>query len=805
MTQTASYSLKSFTVMFLDHRGNRIGNPQTVGYKQAAIPPEPQNIPNGYSFVKWDNPNYNEVVSDMTVRQVIAWENPDFLVATSIESLTRNEAGDGYNVTVKIKGHPTKNASGKIIASLKTGDAGLLSEKMVSASVENFTKSAQPGNPDDDLIENIFVPYRGIITKAEVEVVGVLTDANTGVSDKTGAPIAAKAVITIDLNDQWSDWQTQDPGTNHEFVEGPVTRWHEKTREVKTSTTASLTGYDLYDTVKDVSAWSAWSRTNPASAANREIESRWVAPKYKTQYNYWGYRATKNGGNLYHFCDYLGKSIHGVTFSRRETGWQDNTLAFTSRSAQYCSHCGKTSYGYYGNYYYWVDTRQVQTAGGYYEYRYQDTTTTYYFEKWSDWSDWNYNGSTPAETSFKKVQTEQIYRYKDNLSTQQFYHYKRYKYLNMGNGNYYYTYTPAIVTDTLGYPGEWEYYRVPDAELAVLTVDNGITVYKTDNGDQWYQADVNNLGEFTQYIINETREDVNGKEISISGALAYSANKSAVIMVYKNYNTDPTEDQLEYIDHITLGANGEYALTFRPKEDPSRETGDFVVVVGVEGAVAPVYVETIYAPLPVYEVLFIDDNGEEIAKQMVHKGQAAELPEAIAKEGYTFIGWDRAATNVQTDLTVKAMYEKNTYSVVFIDWDNEFFDTVTFEHGDALVYPQEIEPNDGRLFTGWSKTDSDETVTTVTQNMIVTAKYDLAKYTVTFFDSDGIILKTQEVTHGEAADLPTQAIKSTEFQTFAFLERRHGIYNRRLIRLSGHAVCGRRSRPGGFSERRNIF
>ena len=61
-----------------------------------------------------------------------------------------------------------------------------------------------------------------------------------------------------------------------------------------------------------------------------------------------------------------------------------------------------------------------------------------------------------------------------------------------------------------------------------------------------------------------------------------------------------------------------------------------------------------------YTVTFVDGlTNETISTVKVEEGKAATAPEAPAHEGYTFKGWDKDLSNVTTDLTVTALYEKN--------------------------------------------------------------------------------------------------------------------------------------------------
>ena len=156
----------------------------------------------------------------------------------------------------------------------------------------------------------------------------------------------------------------------------------------------------------------------------------------------------------------------------------------------------------------------------------------------------------------------------------------------------------------------------------------------------------------------------------------------------------------------------------------------------------------------VYTVTFEDYDGFELKSEKVAEGEAATAPAEPTREGYHFTGWDKAFTNVQSDLTVTATYAINTYTVTFYDKDGTTkLTSETVNHGDAATAP-EYNEYEGLHFTEW-----DKEFDIITSDLDVYAQYAVNIYTVTFLDWDETILKTEQVEHGNDATAPVDPIR----------------------------------------------
>ncbi|MBR6035246.1 MAG: leucine-rich repeat protein [Paludibacteraceae bacterium] len=148
-------------------------------------------------------------------------------------------------------------------------------------------------------------------------------------------------------------------------------------------------------------------------------------------------------------------------------------------------------------------------------------------------------------------------------------------------------------------------------------------------------------------------------------------------------------------------------------------------------------------------VTFLDKDGNLIEEQYVVKGEGAVAPEAPEVEGYHFTGWDKAFDNITGDLTVKAVYAINTYTVKFYDHSDNVISTQTVNWNEAALEP-ELAAWEGHTFTSWS-VEFDH----VKSNLDIKPIYDVETYKVTFVGFDGeTSLKVENVQYGQGATAP---------------------------------------------------
>ena len=146
-------------------------------------------------------------------------------------------------------------------------------------------------------------------------------------------------------------------------------------------------------------------------------------------------------------------------------------------------------------------------------------------------------------------------------------------------------------------------------------------------------------------------------------------------------------------------------------------------------------------------IVKIQDEDGSIYKENVVFSDLFTL--SLQKEGYTgrlyrdadFLKPLTKDSKVKNGDTVYVKWTINSYTVTFMD-GKTVLKTEKVQHGSAATAP-EVPKKDGKTFKEWDKGFS-----TVTSDLIVNAKFETKKFTLTFINFDGTTVDTAEVEYG---------------------------------------------------------
>ncbi len=138
----------------------------------------------------------------------------------------------------------------------------------------------------------------------------------------------------------------------------------------------------------------------------------------------------------------------------------------------------------------------------------------------------------------------------------------------------------------------------------------------------------------------------------------------------------------------------------------------------------------------------------------------AEIP-TPEKKGYTFAGWNAQipATMPAEDMTITALWTKNTYSVTFVDYDGSIISSATYLYEEEITAPA-LPTEDGYTY----KWDKEVPAKMTDENITITAVRTANEYDVVFDANtgawaDGSSVKSVPVEFGSAIIAPESPAK----------------------------------------------
>lgn len=165
-------------------------------------------------------------------------------------------------------------------------------------------------------------------------------------------------------------------------------------------------------------------------------------------------------------------------------------------------------------------------------------------------------------------------------------------------------------------------------------------------------------------------------------------------------------------------------------------------------------------------IVKIQDEDGSIYKENVVFSDLFTL--CLQKEGYTgrlyrdadFLKPLTKDSKVKNGDTVYVKWTINKYTVTFKDGKDVLATFTNVRHGDTVTAP-EVPEKDGKTFVGW-----DKPFDKVTSDIIVNAKFETKKFTLTFINFDGTTVYTEEVKYGASIEEPfDKADKAATYDT----------------------------------------
>ena len=317
--------LLSGLIMF-DANGGNVNETSRIITMGTPVTNLPIPSKTGFDFTGWFTENNIQITENTVLPSakntylIAKWSAKSFCISWE------NEAG--YSVLVERISSPNSDAG---TGSIRNGDAVYYGDELSVTYVKSdYYRIVSSGSK--------MITVRADITPKDIFAI-------TELNSISGWVVASEVPFGAEIVDR--KWEY----TKISYIE---------------STESDMDGWNLIDSRYTWSAWgpmSEWSNSYVSSNEYVEVETRWVEPTFRTEYNYSRYNeyniAThgKRGWNgptqgywNDHYCQYY-----------EERGWSDDKLAYTFSDSGY--NC-------YGGNWYNEETRQVEVTKGYEQYRY---------------------------------------------------------------------------------------------------------------------------------------------------------------------------------------------------------------------------------------------------------------------------------------------------------------------------------------------------------------------------------------------------------------------------------------------------
>ena len=159
-----------------------------------------------------------------------------------------------------------------------------------------------------------------------------------------------------------------------------------------------------------------------------------------------------------------------------------------------------------------------------------------------------------------------------------------------------------------------------------------------------------------------------------------------------------------------------------------------------------------------YTITFDTAGGSEVPSITQDYGTAITPPAAPTRTGYTFAGWDRESPTTMPagNMTITAQWQVNQYTITFKPENGGQDIVIKQDYGTAITAPANPTKT-GYTFAGWNR----EIPTTMPAgDMIITAQWQINRYTITFDTAGGSEVAPITQDYGTTITAPANPTKT---------------------------------------------
>lgn len=177
---------------------------------------------------------------------------------------------------------------------------------------------------------------------------------------------------------------------------------------------------------------------------------------------------------------------------------------------------------------------------------------------------------------------------------------------------------------------------------------------------------------------------------------------------------------------------------------------------GLENISSDIETNAVFEKLNFTVKYFVDEK--LVHTEYVSYGDDSPYSKRPTKDGYTFTGWSVSDMNVKTNIETTALFEKKSFTVKFVDMNDNLIEEQTVFYGESAIAP-EAPALDGYEFVKW-----DGDYTNIVDNSIFTAEYKKTSCDITYYVNGKVYEATpNKYTLGKKVELPILSIDGYDF------------------------------------------
>lgn len=203
-----------------------------------------------------------------------------------------------------------------------------------------------------------------------------------------------------------------------------------------------------------------------------------------------------------------------------------------------------------------------------------------------------------------------------------------------------------------------------------------------------------------------------------------------------------------------------------------------------------------------FTVMFQDDDGTPIkvngkTTQEVNYGDAAIEPKKPTKEGYTFAGWDKDFTNITENVTIKAIYTVNEYTITYKSL-GEVISTSKAQFGASISDTTPEISEKGLTFVGFFDENGEQKTNMPARDITLVAKWKIQE-----ISKIELTQNVDRVVYGDA--LPEYTLKFEKVKNSKITYKVEWLINGEKVEGEGNTFVPQNKNAGKYDVKAKII